>query len=72
MIVLMTYCLMFQDFFYLLIGAPDHRSFEELKDLAQDQKSLRGLVVAIEPKNTLELQKNEEDKKLRSHKCNGS
>ena len=59
--------------------ASDHRPFEELKEIAQDQKLSkiwRGLVVAIEPEDTLELRRRKnrvkENEKLRSHKYNGS
>ena len=50
---------MFQD-------APDHKSFEELKELAQDRKLWRALVVAIEAEDTLELQKRKKARKTRS------
>ena len=38
----------------VLQDAPDHKSFEELKELAQDRKLWRALVAAVEPEDTLE------------------
>ena len=56
--------------------APDHNTFEELEDMAQNRRFWRSLVVAIEPEATLKLstkkEEGEENKKLRSHKRNGS
>ena len=50
----------------LFQDAPDHMSFEELKELAQDRKLWRALVAAIEPEDTLELQKRKKARKTRS------
>ena len=41
----------------LFQDAPDHSTFGELEDMAQSRRFRRSLVVAIEPKDTLELQK---------------
>ena len=41
----------------LFQDAPDHNTFEELEDMAQSRRFWRSLVVAIEPEDTLELQK---------------
>ena len=50
----------------LFQDAPNHMSFEELKELAQDRKLWRALVAAIEPEDTLELQKRKKARKTRS------
>ena len=50
----------------LFQDAPDHKSFEELKDMAQSRRFWRSLVVAIELEDTLELQKRKTARKTRS------
>ena len=50
----------------LFQDAPDHSTFEELEDMAQSRRFWRSLVVAIEPEDTLELQKRKKARKTRS------
>ena len=50
----------------LFQDAPDHNTFEELEDMAQSRRFWRSLVVAIEPEDTLELQKRKKARKTRS------
>ena len=51
----------------LFQDAPDHKSFEELKELAQDRKLWRTFVVAIKSADTLvELEKRKKARKTRS------
>ena len=50
----------------LFQDAPDHSTFEELEDMAQSRRFWRSLVVAIEPEDTLELQKRKKVRKTRS------
>ena len=58
----------------LFQDAPDHMSFEELKELAQDRKLWRALVAARAGRHTGTTKKKEgeENKKLRAHRHNGS
>ena len=53
----------------LFQDAPDHMSFEELKELAQDRKLWRALRTGrhtgIEPEDTLELQRRKKATKTR-------
>ena len=52
----------------LFQDAPDHvhSTYEELEDMAQSRRFWRSLVVAIEPEDTLELQKRKKARKTRS------
>ena len=50
----------------LFQDAPDHSTFEELEDMAQSRRFWRSLVVAIEPEDTLELQKRKKARKQRA------
>ena len=50
----------------LFQDAPDHSAFEELEDMAQSRRFWRSLVVAIEPEDTLELQKRKKAMKTKS------
>jgi hypothetical protein len=50
----------------LFQDAPYHNTFEELEDMAQSRRFWRSLVVAIEPEDTLELQKRKKARKTRS------
>ena len=53
----------------LFQDAPDHSTYEELEDMAQNRRFWRSLVAAIEPEDTLELQKR---KKERGKGCSGT
>ena len=52
----------------LFQDAPDHSTYEELEleDMAQSRRFWRSLVVAIEPEDTLELQKRKKAREKRS------
>ena len=50
----------------LFQDAPDHKSFEELEDMAHNRGFWRSLVVAIEPEDTLELQRRKKSRRTRS------
>ena len=50
----------------LFQDAPDHNTYEELEDMAQSRRFWRSLVVAIEPEDTLELQKGKKAREKRS------
>ena len=53
----------------LFQDAPDHSTYEELEDMAQSRRFWGSLVVAIEPEDTLELQKR---KKTRGKRSSGT